>query len=130
MELPKELLEALDALVGGVKTLTERAEKEDAAKAEALAEAQRAADEADAPKAPSFAEIDAALTEAELPATARAAVLTAVEGGADLKEAVASKKAEVEALLSEAGAFRGAVNDEKSVSFVEAETEVVSNIYG
>lgn len=130
MELPKEMLEALDSLVDGVKALTERAAKEDAEKAAALAEAASKAEQENTPKAPSFAEIDAALTEAELPSAARASVLAAVEGGADLKEAVASKKAEVDAVLKESGTFSGFVSDDKGTSFVEAEKSIVGNIFG
>lgn len=133
MELPKELLEALDALVQGNKAnaealgkLTERAAKEDADKATAIAEAAKEA----APKAPTFAEIDKALNEAELPVSARATVLAAVEAGAVLAEAVAAKKAEVEAMLAEVGTFKGFAADDKGVDFKEAAKTAVSGIYG
>lgn len=133
MELPKELLEALDALVKtsaatatAVAALTEAKAKEDAEKVEAAALAE-AANKA---KAPTFAEIDKALNEAELPAAARATVLAAVEAGADLTEAVATKKAEVEALLSEVKDFKGFASDDKGVDFKEASANVVAGIYG
>lgn len=133
MELPKELLEALDALVktsaataSAVQALTEAKAKEDADKATAIAEAAKEA----APKAPTFAEIDKALNEAELPVSARATVLAAVEAGAVLAEAVAAKKAEVEALLAEVGTFKGFAADDKGVDFKEAAKTAVSGIYG
>lgn len=110
------LVESSQATAAAVALLTERAAAEDAAKA--LLEAEAA--EKEAPKAPSFSEIDAALNEAELPASARASVLKAVEGGADLKESVAAKKAEVDALLEEAGSsFRGNVDNEKKGKSLE-----------
>ena len=131
MELPKEFLEAMDALVGSVKALTERADKEDTAKAEALAEAERLAEEASKAQAPTFADIDTAMTEAELPAASRATVLTAVQGGADLVETVKAEKEKVEAILSEAGTkFSGHVSDEGKNTFAESEKVVVSGIFG
>lgn len=131
MELPKEFLEAMDALVGSVKALTERADKDDAAKAEALAEAERLAEEANKAQAPTFADIDTAMTEAELPAASRATVLTAVQGGADLVETVKAEKEKVEAILSEAGTkFSGNVSDENKNTFAESEKVVVSGIFG
>ena len=126
---------ALDALVESAKSteaavaaLVERAAAEDAAKALVEAEAAQQAE----PKAPSFSEIDKALNEAELPASARASVLKAVEGGADLKESVAAKKAEVDALLEEAGnTFRGNVNDEnKGKTLEESVSANIASTYG
>lgn len=138
-----KLLAALDALVEAnntananigtlteaVTALTKRAADEDAAKAAALAEAEKVNE----PKAPSFAEIDKALNESELPAAARATVLAAVEAGADLAESITAKVAEVEAVLTEAGKFSGNVKDDKAngaSTLAETMAGITGNIYG
>lgn len=117
--MDKELAAALDALVesnkkttGGIETLAEsvkalvkRAEDEDAAK-------QKAIEEAEKDKAPKLADIVKALDEAELPKTARAAVMSQIEAGVPMQEAIDAKAAEVKALLEESGtSFNGAVSD-------------------
>ena len=131
-EMDKELAKALDALVESSKAtadavaqLTKRAEDEDAAKAAALAEAERKAAE---DKAPKLADIVAALDEAELPKTARTAVITQVEAGVPLKEAIDAKVAEVKALLEESGTgFTGNVSGGGS-SEKSLEESIAANI--
>lgn len=108
LELPKEFLEALEGLTKGVEALneslaTEKADRE----AKALAEAA-ALEEAEKPKAPSAAEIASALVEAKLSDKARARVLTAVEGGAELAEAIKVEKDIAAEYLAEAGKSGGA----------------------
>ena len=107
MEFPKELAEALDtqdksvtALVAVVSELVAKLTPADPEKQEES-------------KKPTYTEIDAAVTEAELPAPSRAAVFAAVEGGADLTEAVKVEKDKVDAILESAGGANfGNVKDE------------------
>lgn len=132
-EMDPKFLEALDALVeaskttaDAVKTLTERAEKEDADKAAALEESQK-------PAVKTFAEIDAALNEAKLLPASRAIVLKAVEGGADLAESIADQKKLSEAILTESGSeFRGNAQDAGNApaSLEEATAKAMANIHG
>lgn len=103
MELHKELAEALDALVAGIKTLTERAEKEDAEKADLAEAARKEAEKAAEPKAPTATEIAAAILEAELPKAAHAKVAAAVEAGTDLAEAISTEKAYLASVIEESG---------------------------
>lgn len=124
MELPKELMTALDALVetskqnsDAVAKLVERAEKEDKAKEE-LAEAERkAAEEADKPEAVDPLDVAAKLAESGLPLAAQTRVLDAVKGGKDLAESITAEKDYQKTILEEAGAsFKGNGSDEKQLS--------------
>lgn len=103
IRMDKELEAALSALIEGVTKLTERADKEDADKATALAEATAAAAKAAEPKAPSAAEIAGALVEAELPKAAHAKVIAAVEAGAVLAEAITAEKNYLKTVIEESG---------------------------
>lgn len=134
MELPKELAEALDALVSGIKTLTDRAEAEDTAKATAVAEAARLEEaekkkkKKDEPKAPSAAEIAGALVEAELPKAAHAKVIAAVESGAVLAEAITAEKDYLKTVIEESGkTFAGNGSEEIQEA---AGTKIGANIFG
>lgn len=107
MELPKELLTALDSLVEGQKATTtavnallERGKKEDDAK-EALVEAERkAAEEAQTVDPLAVA---AKLAEAKLSAPASARVLASVKAGTELEEAIKAEQDYVKSVLEEAG---------------------------
>lgn len=125
---PKELEAALSALIEGVNKLTERADKEDADKATALAEAARLEAEAAAPKAPTAAEIAGALVEAELPKAAHAKVIAAVESGAVLAEAITAEKDFIAAIIAESGkTFAGNGSEE---ILEAAGSKIGSSIYG
>jgi hypothetical protein len=113
MELPKELAEALDALVAGINTLTERAAKEDKDKADALAEAARVAAEAQKPAAVDPLAVAGKLAESGLAAAGQARVLDAVKGGKALEEAITAEKDYAKSILEEAGSsFRGNGSEE------------------
>lgn len=136
IHMDPKLLEALDALVetskttaAAVQALTEAKAREDAKAVKDAADAAELAEAENKAKAPTFAEIDKALNEAELPVAARATVLAAVEAGADLAEAIASKKSEVEALLTEAGTFKGFVAGAEGADLKESITKTLDGIY-
>lgn len=96
MEFPKELAEALDTQAKDVKALTESV----TALIEALAPKEpQQVEESEAPKA---SDITEALIESGLTKTARARVLAAVEGGAELAEAIKAEKDLAEEILKEA----------------------------
>ena len=135
LEISKEFIEALEEQNKKVNSLLEKMiEREDAeAKAKTeLAEAERKAkEEAEAPKVPSAAEVSEALIEAELTKTARARVLKAVEGGADLAEAIQAEVDVAKEILEAAGgAGGGNFNDEKSLNEAERASKAVSSIFG
>lgn len=127
MELPKELAEALDALVAGVKSLTERAEAEDKAKAEALAEAERVAAEAEKPTEVDPLAVVAKLAESKLSAASQARVLEAHKAGKALEEAITAEQAYVKEIAESAPEFKGNGSEEKELS--EAAT-IGSSMYG
>ena len=111
LELPKEFLEALESLTNGVTALNESLAAEKTAREEAAAKALEEAaalEEAGKDKAPSAAEIASALVEAKLSDKARARVLTAVEGGSELAEAIKHEKDIAAEYLAEAGKSGGA----------------------
>ena len=112
LEFPKEFLEALEGLSKGVEALNESLAAEKTAREEkALAEAA-ALEEAEKgkgePKAPSAAAIAEALVEAKLSDKARGRVLSAVESGTDLTEAIKVEKEIAAEYLAEAGKSGGA----------------------
>lgn len=126
---------ALDALVETAKKnseavakLVERAEKEDADKAAALAEAKRLEEAGkDETKGPSATEIAAALVEAELPKAAHAKVIAAVESGTELAEAISAEKKYLETVIEESGKeFKGNGSEELQ----ESKASIGSLIYG
>jgi hypothetical protein len=122
LELPKEFLDALEGLTNGVNSLNESlaAEKEarETAAAKALEEANKPKDE---PKAPSAAEIASALVEAKLSDKARGRVLSAVESGTDLTEAIKVEKDIAAEYLAEAGKSGGAGHIEEEGNLTEAQ---------
>jgi hypothetical protein len=113
IRMDKELEAALSALIEGVTKLTARADKEDADKATALAEAATAADKANEPVAPTAAEIAGALVEADLPKAAHAKVIAAVEAGAVLAEAITAEKDYLKEIQESAKEFKGNGSEEK-----------------
>lgn len=135
LEFPKELAEAMDAQAKLVNSLLEKLnarEDAEAAKAEELAEAERKAlEEAEKPKVATPAEIAEALVEAKLAPKARARVLKAVEGGADLAEAIKEEADIAAEILAEAGAEGfGSFDDGKPVEESERSSKAVSHVFG
>jgi hypothetical protein len=132
LEFPKELAESLDTLAKDMRTLMEAIAEDRQAKADAEAEALAEAAKANEPKAPTAAEIAEALVEAGLAPKARARVLAAVEGGADLKESIQGEKDIAAEILAEAAKNSGSgfVSEEKQVSESEREAKIVANVYG
>jgi hypothetical protein len=114
LELPKEFLDALDNLTKGVNTLNESLAEEKSARELAEAARVKALEEAEKPKELSFSEVTEALVESGLSAKARTRVLTAVEGGADLTEAIKAEKEIAEEILAEAAKGAGAGHIEES----------------
>lgn len=117
MEFPKELAEALDTQDKSVTALV-------AVVTELVAKLTPAEPEVQESKKPTYTEIDKAVTEAELPAPSRATVFAAVEGGADLTEAVKAEKDKVEAIMESAkndGVFGSVKDEDKSSKLSEAE---------
>ena len=115
MEFPKELAEALDAQAKDVKTLTESNTALTEA-VTALVEALKPADPEPTPevKATDVAE---ALVEAGLTKTARARVLSAVDGGTELAEAIKAEKDLQAEILAESEANlegKGLLQESKS----------------
>lgn len=131
MELPKEFVDALDALVESnkqtataVAALVQRATDEDKAKAD-LAEADRKKDEAE--KALSPAEIAGKLVESELPKAAQARVLALVEAGKDLDESIKAEKTYLEEALKGAPKFEGNGSEELQESGIK---KIGSTMFG
>lgn len=125
--MDKELEAALSALIEGVSKLTERADKEDKAKADALVEAARVADEAGKP-----AEIDplavvAKLAESKLGAASQARVLDAHKAGKALDEAITAEQAYVKEIAESAPEFRGNGSEELKETGIES---VGKSIFG
>jgi len=132
LELPKEFLEALEGLTNGVNALNESLATEKQAREDAATAAVEEAAKASAPKPLSATAIAAALVEAKLSDKARARVLTAVEAGTDLTEAVKAEKDIAAEYLAEAANAGGAGHIEESTSLTEAEqlSKAFSGIYG
>lgn len=132
VEFPKELAEALDKMAKDVSALVERLDAREEAEAKAVEEAERKAAEEQAPKAPTAAEIAEALVEAGLAPKARARVLAAVEGGADLKESIQGEKDIAAEILEEAAKNSGSgfVKEESKLSEAERADKAVANVYG
>ena len=99
MEMPKELAEALDAQAKDVKTLTESNTALVTA-VQALVEALKPAEKVEESAKPG--EVAEALIESGLTKSARARVLTAVDGGTDLAEAIKAEKEIQAEILAEA----------------------------
>lgn len=103
MEFPKELAEALDTQAKDVKALTESVT--------ALIESLKPAPEekkVEEAKTASAAEVADKLVEAGFGKAARARVVAAVDGGADLEEAIKAEKDLAESVLAEAKATKEA----------------------
>ena len=133
LEFPKELAEALDQLTKDVGSLVERLDAREKAEAQAVEEAERLAKEAQEPKAPTAAAIAEALVEAGLAPKARARVLSAVEGGADLAESIQAEKDIASEILAEAAKNSGAgfVDESgKQLSESERTDKMVANVFG
>lgn len=133
LEFPKEIAEALDKQAKLTNDLLERLIAREEADAKAVEEAERVAKEAQEPKAPTAAAIAEALVEAGLAPKARARVLSAVEGGADLAESIKAEKEIAEEILAEAakGSGSGFVDEgAKQLSESEREAKLVANVYG
>lgn len=115
MELPKELLEALDAqAVALTEAVTEM--KAFTTKVDTLIEAQtteEVKEEIEESAAPSVAEVSEALVEAGLTATGRQSVYAAVEAGTELEEAIATEKQRVQEILEESKAPAFGVGNQK-----------------
>lgn len=128
--MEKELATALDALVESgkntakaVELLVERAQKEDKAKADALAEAAK-------PKAVDPLEVAKQLAESGLTAPAQARVLDAVKGGKELAEAITAEKDYAKSILEEAGKdFAGHESGGGTQKIEESESDFGSLIY-
>lgn len=136
LEISKEFIEALEAQNKLTNELLEKLNAREDAEAKAaadLAEAARVeAEEAGKPKAPSASEIAAALVEAKLAPKARARVLKAVEGGADLAESIAEEAEIAAEILAEAGNVDGGFgNFEGSENLKESDRadKLVSLVY-
>jgi len=121
LELPKEFLDALEGLNTGINALNESLAAEKTAREAAVAEAARVAEEAAKPKAATAAEIAGALREAKLSTKAEARVLSAVEAGADLTEAVKAEKDIAAEYLAEAAANAGGGHIEEAGTLTEAQ---------
>jgi hypothetical protein len=121
LELPKEFLEALEGLTNGVNSLNESLAAEKEARETAAAKALEEAERKDEPKAPSAAEIASALVEAKLSDKARGRVLSAVESGTDLTEAIKVEKDIAAEYLAEAGKSGGAGHIEEEGNLTEAQ---------
>ena len=135
LEISKEFIEALDKQARLTNELLEslKADRDAVAKEKAdIAEAERKAKEAaEAPKAPTAAEVSEALIEAELTKSARARVLKAVEGGADLAEAIqAEVDVRKEVLESAGGAGAGHFEGETKLTEADRASKAVSSIFG
>lgn len=148
MELPKEFLEALDALVqtgkdtaAGVQSLVaaEEAKKTAAAKAEDAKDGGADDDEEDkdGKKKPAFlkakesalslSDLDDKLTEAELSAAGRKAVLAIYENGGDAVAAIESEKARDAEIRESLGhGFRGVGSEE----LTESATSISDVMFG
>lgn len=135
LEISQAFIDLLEKQAQETTALLEKMNKREdaeAAKAEELAEAARVAEAAAAaPKVATPAEIAEALVEAKLAPKARARVLKAVDGGADLAEAI-KEEAEIAAeILAEAGSEGfGSFEDGKVVEESERSGKAVSHVFG
>lgn len=127
IRMDKELEAALSALIEGVTKLTERADKEDADKATALAEAKRVAEEAEKPEPVDPLAVVAKLAESKLAPPAQARVLDAVKGGKALDEAITAEQAYVKEIAESAKEFRGNGSEELTEA---AGAKIGSSMYG
>lgn len=126
--MDKELEAALTALIEGVNKLTERADKEDKAKAD-LEEADRKAKaEAGKPVEVNPLDVVAKLAESKLAPASQARVLEAVKGGKELAEAITAEQAYVKEIAESAGSeFRGNGSEEK---LEEAGKNIGTSMFG
>jgi len=127
IRMDKELEAALSALIEGVSKLTERADKEDAAKATALAEAARVAEEAGKPAEVDPLAVVAKLAESKLAPASQARVLDAVKGGKELAEAITAEQDYVKEIAESAKVFLGNGSEELQEAGIES---VGASIYG
>ena len=127
IRMDKELEAALSALIEGVTKLTERADKEDQAKADALVEAKRVAEEAEKPAEVDPLAVVAKLAESKLAPAAQARVLDAVKGGKALDEAITTEQAYVKEIAESAKEFRGNGSEELTEA---AGAKIGSSMYG
>ena len=127
IRMDKELEAALSALIEGVTKLTERADKEDADKATALAEAKRVAEEAEKPEPVDPLAVVAKLAESKLAPAAQTRVLDAVKGGKALDEAITAEQAYVKEIAESAKEFRGNGSEELTEA---AGAKIGSSMYG
>lgn len=101
MELPKELLEALDeqnqTLTAAVTAMSEATSK----MTELLESQEQEVEEIEESAGPTAAEISEALVKAELTEAGRKAVYAAVESGTELEEAISTEKAREKEILEE-----------------------------
>lgn len=112
MELPKELLEALDTQANALNELVE-AQKKQAAKFDELLESQKEQEqeqEVEEAKV-TAADVSEALVEAGLTKQGRASVYAAVEAGTELEEAITAEKEREQEILTESNARFGAGNE-------------------
>lgn len=112
-ELDKELKEALDAQVADVKAMTESASKLIEV-VEALVEAVKPAPVEKIDPATEVGSLTEALIESGLTKTQRERVLTAIEGGAELTEAIKAEKDLQAEILSESAELEGNLRESKA----------------
>lgn len=136
LEISAEFLEALDKQAKLTNELLEKlsakADADEKAAAD-LAEAERKAiEEAGKPKPLSPSEIAEALVEANLAPKARARVLKAVEGGADLAESIKDEQDIAAEILEAAGTGNGGGHFDGGTQLTESErtAKAVANIFG
>lgn len=127
LELPKEFLDALEGLTNGVNSLNEALNAEKTAREDAARKLEEAA-KPEEKQGPSAAEIASALVEAKLSDKARTRVLSAVESGTDLTEAIKVEKDIAAEYLAEAGKSGGAghVDEENGLT----ESQKLTNAFG
>jgi hypothetical protein len=135
LEISKEFIEALESQAKLTNELLEAMKADRDAKVQEaadLAEAERVAkEEAGKPVAPSAAAIAEALVEAKLAPKARARVLKAVEGGADLAESIKEEQDIAAEILESAGAEGfGSFEDSKPLAESERADKLVASIFG
>lgn len=113
MEFPKELAEALDSNAKDVKAMTESASKLIEV-VEALVEAVKPAPVEKIDPATEVGSLTEALIESGLTKTQRERVLTAIEGGAELTEAIKAEKDLQAEILSESAELEGNLRESKA----------------
>lgn len=129
MELPKELLEALDnqdkQIQAAVEGMTEATQKMSEV-LESMAQQEQEQEQEVEESAPTASEIAEALLEAKLTESGRKAVYAAVEAGTELEEAITTEKDREKAILEESNAQFGTGKGEEG----ETTTSLGSTIFG